>query len=294
MKTEVARYLGEREQESDWFDSTVMVARKYIKRLYALIHKKPSERAQQILFDRKPPEDSRIYAIQQLSKATTPAEQARLIMELKVPYRVASTVISQMTPTILLALIESMSDQELMNNLGSLKKRGAFNNPELKTKIEEKLGKAKKGKRVSGLKAAEVIKATDLSEETKKQLEEIADTQMKAKGRIKVPTALFIDKSGSMSVAIELGKQIGALISAICEQGLYTYAFDGMAYPIEVQSNNLADWEKALKGISAGGSTSVGAPIEFLRRKKQLVEQMIVVTDEDENAPPAFTASYRS
>ena len=38
LRTEIARYLREREADADWFDSTVLVARKAIKRLYALLH----------------------------------------------------------------------------------------------------------------------------------------------------------------------------------------------------------------------------------------------------------------
>ena len=36
-----------------------------------------------------------------------------------------------MTPTVLLALIERMSPQELINNIASLTKRGAMENPDL-------------------------------------------------------------------------------------------------------------------------------------------------------------------
>ena len=50
-----SRYLREREADADWFDSTVLVARKALKRLYALLHVPPGERAQQILFDEDPP-----------------------------------------------------------------------------------------------------------------------------------------------------------------------------------------------------------------------------------------------
>src|SRR5689334_2954392 len=55
VKTEVARYLRDREADPDWFDSTVLVARKALKRLYAVLHLQPGERAQQILFDKEPP-----------------------------------------------------------------------------------------------------------------------------------------------------------------------------------------------------------------------------------------------
>jgi hypothetical protein len=78
------------------------------------------------------------------------------------------------------------------------------------------------------------------------------------------------------------------MISAICEKELYVYAFDTLAYPIERGGDDLASWEKALKGITAGGGTSCGVPLEMMTRKTQHVEQIVVVTDEEENAPPLF------
>ena len=177
-----------------------------------------------------------------------------------------------MTPTVLLALIDRMSPQELINNLGALKRRGAFDNPELKALIEAKLQEAKTAERVSAFKAEEAMKAADLSDDVKRSLEQVADAQVKAKGRIDRPTALLIDKSGSMSVAIELGKRIGALVSSVSAQALYVYAFDTLAYPIQAAGPDLAAWEAAIKGITAGGGTSCGvarrddAPQEAVRR----------------------------
>jgi hypothetical protein len=288
LKTEITRYLREREADADWFDGSVLVARKAIKRLYALLHVKPGERAQQILFDENPPADSRLAALKNLARAKTPVEQARAILEHRIPYRVAATVVRQITPTVLLALVEVMSSQEVINNLAALKRRGAMENLDLKSLIEQKLEAAKTGKRVSAFKAEEALKSADLSADVRKKLEQVADTQVKAKGRIARPTALFIDKSGSMELAIELGKRLGSLISAICEKELYVYAFDTMAYPIERAGDDLASWEKALTGITAGGGTSCGVPLDFMSRKRHYVEQIIVVTDEGENTAPLF------
>src|SRR5439155_23748758 len=108
LKTEVTRYLREREADADWFDSTALTARKALKRLYALLHVAPAERAQKILFEEDPPADSRLFALKELAKAGTPAEQARAILAHRIPYRVAATVVRQLTPTVLLALIERM------------------------------------------------------------------------------------------------------------------------------------------------------------------------------------------
>jgi hypothetical protein len=293
LRTEVERYLREREADPDWFDSSVLTARKAIKRLYALLHVRPGARAQQVLFEEQPPEGSKLFALKELARASTPDEQARAIRAHRVPYRVAATVVTQMTPPVLLALVEVMSPQEVINNLAALKRRGAFDHPDLKALIERKLDEAKGGARVSAFKAEEAMKAADLSEDVRQKLEQVADTQIKAKGRITRPTALLIDKSGSMEVAIELGKRIGAMVSAVCEAPLFVYAFDTMAYPIEPDGADMAAWEKALQGIAAGGGTSCGVALEYLIRKRQYVEQFILVTDEGENTPPLFVDSLK-
>ena len=293
LKTEVTRYLREREADPMWFDSTVLSARKSIKRLYALLHVRPGERAQQILFDENPPADSRLFQLRELAKAEKPADQARAIVEHRIPYRVASTVIRQMTPTVLAALIDCMSPQELINNLGSLKRRGAMNNADLKSLIDEKLEQAKSDQRVSAFKAEQAVRSAGVSSDVREMLEQVADTQVKSKGRIVRPTALFVDKSASMEDAIELGKRIGAMISAVCESQLYVYAFDTMPYEITCQSDSLSDWERAFHGIRAGAATSIGCPLVAMQKKGQRVEQIIVITDEGENSSPRFVEALQ-
>lgn len=295
LRTEVVRYLREREADHDWFDSTVLIARAAVKRLYAVLHIQPSDRAQSILFDQNPPTGSKVAAVKSLRRAKDAAEQAAAIIDHKIPYRVASTVVSAMTPTVMLALLQVMSDQELINNLGSLRRRGVMDNPDLKEIVSARLDHAQTGKRVAALKSIEAAKVSGVSEDLRQQLEKVADTQVKSKGRIKRPTALLIDKSGSMDQAIEAGKRIASLTSAIMDAPLYVYAFDSIAYPVVApESNTLADWNKAFDGIQAGGCTSCGIGVEMLRRQKQRVEQIIMVTDEGENTSPPFLTTLQN
>ncbi|MEJ2736131.1 MAG: hypothetical protein P8189_21625 [Anaerolineae bacterium] len=293
MKTEITRYLREREADAAWFDSSVLQARRAMKRLYASLHIAPSPRAQAILFEDNPPADSRLYALKLIAQARSPAEQARAIVDNRIPYRVAASVIRKMTPTVLVALIDRMSPQELINNLGSLKRHGAFDNPDVKALIEAKLEQAQTADRVSAYKAKVAAKAAGVSEDVSTKLDAVTEARVQAKGTIARSTALLIDKSGSMREAIEIGKRIGAMIAGICQADLYVYAFDSMGYRIEVAGPSLSDWEKALLGIQAGGSTSCGVAIEMMRRQGEVVEQMIVVTDEGENSPPYFTATLK-
>jgi hypothetical protein len=292
LKTEVTRYLREREANPDWFDSTALVARKALKRLYAVLHIRPGERAQKILFDEQPPADSRVGALKRLARLDDPSEQARAIVEARIPFRIAVSVIPEISPAILEALIERMSPQELINNLGALQRYGTLSNPDLKAMIDLKLEEAKSYTRASALKPEAALQAVELSADVRRKLEEVADVQIKARGRLHRPTALLIDKSGSMEVALEVGKRIAAMISAACEKELYVYAFDSMAYPVQAKGSDWAAWKCAFEGINAGGETSCGIALEYMRRKKQYVEQIVVVTDEEEYTPPYFVESF--
>jgi len=245
-------------------------------------------RAQAILFENQPPEDSKLYQVKLLASTDDPVEQAKLIVEHNIAYTTAVGAITNMTPTVLAALINSMTDQELLVNLGSLKKRGALDNKDIKALVDAKLKKVKKSKKVDALKAAKAAKTAGVDDEMSKELMDISDTQLKAKGRISRSTALIIDKSQSMTEAIEIGKGIGAMISTIMEADFYCYAADVVAIPITCRSNSLDDWQNAMKMIKARNATSCGAGIHQLRGRGQRVEQIIMVTDQGENRAPYF------
>jgi hypothetical protein len=293
LKTEVEHYLRERENDPVRFDGAVLHARKTLKRLYAALHVKPGPRAQAILFDDNPPDDSRLAVLKKIAKSTNPAEQAKLIVDHRIPYRVAASVVAQMTPSVLVALIETMTPQELINNVSSLQKRGAMDHPDVKKLIEEKIESAKGAKRVSAFKAKEAVKAAAVDPGLAQKLHEVTQDQVRAKGTIKRPTALFVDKSGSMEQAIEVAQRLGSMIAGIMDAPLYVYAFDTIAYPIEAPGPDLKAWEKAFSGIKAAGGTSVGVAVDFMTRKKVAVEQIIVVTDEGENQAPLFVPSLQ-
>ncbi len=292
-RTAVIQYLRKREKDTDWFDSSVIRGRKVMKHLYASLRIKPSERAQQILFDNNPPEGTSLYSLKILAKEEEPAKQAKIIFDHKIPYPVAVGALKKITPSLMISLINNMSGQELINNMASLKKRGAFENPDIKAIIEEKLGEAGKDKRVSTMKARVASKVAGLSQELTDNLEQVALEKAKEKGTIKSPAAIFVDKSGSMDIAIEVGKAVATMCSAIAENDLFVYAFDNMAFPVTAKGKDMAAWEKAFSVIKAGGSTSIGVALEIMRRKKERVEHIIIITDEDENASPLFTETYK-
>ncbi|MBI4851394.1 MAG: hypothetical protein HY819_06345 [Acidobacteria bacterium] len=292
-RTAVRNYLNEREKNTLFFDRAAMRGRKAMKHLYASLHIKPGERADSILFKDEPPQDSLAFMVKKLAKATNSGEQALLIVEHKIPYTVSIGAIKKITPAVFVALINAMTPQEIINNLSSLKARGAFDHTNVKALIDQKLEEATKSNRVSAFKAIKAAEVTNLDEETTTRLQEITNQQVAKRGKITKPTALLVDKSGSMTLALEVGKQIAALVSGITDSDLFVYAFDSMACQIKAEGKELSAWDKAFQYIVAAGSTSIGAPVEIMRLRKQLVEQFIIVTDEGENATPHFTDAYK-
>ncbi len=297
FKSAITHYLKTRENNPRQFDGAALRARNDLKHLYASLRIKPGPRAQAILFDEQPPEDSALFALKRLAKAESAEEQARVIVEEKIPYTTAIGAIKHMTPALLVALINAMSPQEVINNMASLKRRGALDDPETRALIDGKLAQATSDKRVSTMKTKKAIQAAQLDAEAERTLTEITDQRVAAKVEIKRPTALFVDKSGSMSRAIEVAKQLAALISAVITADFYVYAFDTAAFEVKVKSAKgqrpaLSAWEHAFRLIRADGGTSPGVALAKMLKDGRLVDQLVIVTDEGENTAPYLADAW--
>ena len=291
LKNEVKQYLRYLEANDDRFDNVALGRSKDLKSLYASMSIKPSKRAQEILFEKKYPDKSKMNVLKEISEAE-PDKAAELIVKNKIPYTTAVGLVETLTPSIVAALINSMSPQELINNISSLEARGVMNNPGIKEMIEKKLEKAQKSSNVAALKS-KVAKKAVKDESLAEKLDKVADAQIKKRGTIKVPTAIFIDKSGSLSQAIEVGKNCAALISGATESTVYVVVFDTMPKQIFAEGNTMSAWEKAFKPVVANGGTSIGCALQLLRMKKYYVDQIVVVTDGGENHPvDHFAAVY--
>ena len=293
FETEVKNYLRWLEADNARFDSIALKNRADLKNLYVKLKIKPSDRAQAILFEGKIPEDSKLNVLKTISEST-PAKAAKLIVENKIPYTVAIGLIEKITPSILVALIDSMSPMEVINNMASLEEKGAMENEQTKALITEKLKKAEKTKSVSTLKSKTAVKTGRIKDEAViEQLEKVADAQVKKSGQISVPTSVFVDRSGSMNEAIQVGKSVAALISGATIVELTVVAFDGSPMPVVAKGTALSDWEKAFMPVRAGGQTSMGCALKYLMETNKVVETIVVITDEGENAAPMFTDVYK-
>ena len=287
-RSAVKTYLRTREAKPDLFDGAALRAKKALKSLYCRVRIAPSDRAKAILFGEGEIPEGRYLQAKKLLTAETPEQQARIIVENKIPLAVASSAIKEISGLTLAALIDVMSPQELLNNLGRLKKYGAMDHSDLRLLIEAKLKEAGKANRVDALKASQAAKAVGLKGAMAQKVKEVTDEQLSKKA-IKRPTALLIDTSGSMEVAVEIAKTIAPVIASRCTSTFKCYAFDTLAQEVKVEEGSSHSvWDKALSQLRISGWTSCGSAIRLLSRSDTVVEQIIIITDEHENRAPYF------
>jgi hypothetical protein len=291
LKSAVTAYLRALEGNAERFDRAALRSRRDLKHLYAGLRIAPNARAQAVLFAEQPPAGSPLSALKELARADDPAEQARMIVERRIPYTTAVGAIKTMTPSVMVALIAAMTPQETINHLASLKKRGAFDSPEVKALVEEKLKAAESDKRVSTLKATRALTNVALDESTAAVLTEATDRRVAKIARIARPTALFVDKSSSMTQAIDVAKEVAALVSAVCDD-FRVLTFDTAAFEVKASGTTRSAWEQAFRMVKADGSTSIGAPLAKLARERQHVEQVVIITDMGENTAPLLRDAY--
>ena len=286
LRHAVTKYLRDREARPEGFDRAVVRQGKALKRLYAGLHIRPCERAQQILFSRRPPEDSLNWQVKQLAACQSPAEQARRIVESRLPFPIAVGALKALTPATLAALLEVMTPAEVMNHVKMLRDKGAFEHPELRARIEDKLEQAKSDRRVSDYRALQAAEFAD--DKVRQSLEAVHQARIEAAGQIVRSTALLVDKSGSMEQALAIGVRLAALTAGLMKAPLHVLVFDSLAWAVQADASSAASWERAFQGIRAEGATSVGAPLAWLRKNHVSVEQLVVITDEEENSAPYF------
>ena len=297
-KTRIARsavrtYLQRREADVEWFDECCIRDSKSMKYLYATLRIKPSPRAEQILFQGKPPAESRVAASKKLpSLQKRPDQQAELIRQHHIHFTTARGAVTNYTPAILEALVEVMTPAQLITNLSFLEKRGALMHPAIRRTVLAKLERGVTESRVSEFKALVAMQKISVDRTLADRMLAMVGQRLRGRGTIQRNTAVLVDKSGSMEECIAIGRLLAALCSTICDAEMWVEAFDSASFPVQPTSRNFAGWEEAFKRIRASGATSIGVSVRKLR--DQPLEQLVLISDGEENTQPYFAQEVRA
>lgn len=287
LRTAVRVFLQRREAWPAWFDECVIRDRRSLKYLYATLHVRPDERSEAVLFQDRPPAEGRVAAVRRLaSLAHDPAAQARLIMGQRIQFTTALGAVRQFTPAVLYALASVMTPQQVINHMKFFEARGVLQDVRFRALVEEKLRHGRRDSRVSDFKSMVALSQVNADESLARELLALTSDRIKQRGAIEVPTALLVDKSGSMQECIEIGKLLAVVCSTITTAPLYVNAFDTSSFEVKSEGTDLASWTRAFRGIRADGGTSIGAGLTRLAQRE--LRQIVVISDGEENSSPFF------
>ena len=287
LRSAVQFYLRRREADPLWFDECVIRDRRSMRYMFATLHIKPQPRSQRILFEQKPPADSRVAVVRRLHQLKhDPTQQAALIRQHRIQFTTALGAAGPLQPPLMMALIEVMTPQQVINNLAFLQRRGAMDQPAARQLVLDKIEEGKRESRVHDTKSLTALKKLQDDPELRRSLLEMSQHRLRERGRLTRPTLLLVDKSGSMQVCVEIGKMLACLCSTIAEAPLWVEAFDSDSFTIKASEATFDAWEKAFRHIHANGWTSLGAPLRKLREEHY--EQILLISDGVENTQPFF------
>jgi hypothetical protein len=287
------KYLEIRETNNKWFDRTVISHRKAVIGLYAVSHKKPSPRAQGILFDKNYPNGS-IFQIVRDLKNKSSLETAGLILKYKIPFQIAVGAAAKAKDSdVILALIEGMTGNELINSTSMLKKFGVFNSPSLKAlkaAYDAAIERAKKDTKVNIFKASKASEVLD--EKTAKKVISVQRSQEKNISNIEGNVLIEADASDSMGGAIEKAKMVAAVIASRIKGKVWLIFFKTEPRSFEVSGKSYDEIAEMAKNIKASGRTSIGCPLDYILDKGEEVNCIVIVSDGCDNEPPFFHDVY--
>ena len=285
MKSIATDWLTRLQNNHRRFDGVVMRPNgtRGVKAMYKAYHVKANDYAKAILWDKTPPEGSMPWAVKQVALAGDIAEKAQLVMEYQLPYEIAASLMPKSVEAGI-ALVEVMTSTQALNSRSWVEKLGILEIPEVKTAYLAKLSQAQAS--VSSADHRKSAQGADA--EVEAVIAQAKESAVSHSAKISRDTLLLVDKSGSMESAIRFAQQAASRIAPLCDGNFMVVAFDTHGRVITARDNSLAAWKQAFAVIRAQGGTSVGAGLSTALNGGFMPEQVVIITDEEENNRPYY------
>lgn len=302
----VERYLREREAQRGFWDRTAVQHRQTLKTLYSQFHIKPdTEFRNLVLYGRTfekvklaVPENSVFGAIKRLRDMSA-VEAAAAIAHYKLPFLITKATLGPRAKTeqdIALAIINTMTPNELLANTKTLETWGIKTTPALRAAYEEGLKRTAASTKVQTLKAkkaAEVL-AEAGDEDLALKLEAVAEKQIAKQLSIDGNWLILADKSGSMANAIEIARQVAGILAKAVTGNVHLIFFDTGPRYFNVTGKSYEDIKEITRAVRAEGGTSIGTGVNYATVNCLDVDGIAIVSDGQENTYPYFYQEYAS
>lgn len=295
----VERYLRDREAHVRVWEKTAVQHRAALKTLYGRWHVKPFPYAKAVLFERQYAPGSVFEAIETL-KTLTPEGAARAITKFQIPFLVAQSILgpTMKSDALILALLDVMSPAELVNNVKRFEQWGVKTNPALRSAFETAMQRATTSKRASSTlkatKAAEVLE--DAGDEVlAAKLKALQERQIETRGGVEGNWLVLADASPSMSIAIEIAKDVAAVLTRMVKGQVHLVFFDSTPRHKDVTGKTLDEIKALTKHEKVqGNGTSIGCGLALAMEKKLAIDGICIISDAKENTVPFFVERYQA
>lgn len=283
----IEAYLRDRESSYGRFERVALQHKGALKELYALLHIKPGDFAQKILFDGL---KLGVFADVARLKDMDPVEAAGTIMAKRIPFLVAMGALGAKSkdPAVVQALIGAMTPTELVTNSKMLERLGVKTDPALRAAYEAGLQKV-------GDSNAATLKTTRAAEAiggaTGERLRGAQEKQLDKLG-VQGDWLVLADKSSSMRTSIGVARQICDVLARVAQGAVHLVFYDDKPTYFNVTGKTLDEIAEITKRVVANGNTGIGCGLDYAQTKGFVVDGVIVIGDANENQPPSFASAY--
>lgn len=310
VKKLAARYLRDREANVKVLERAMLQHRAPLRRLYSLYWVEPVPYAKAVLFGpgkKDNPDDPRwqvpagcVFDIVSRLDKMTPLQAASAIIRFNIPLLVAEGALKEKlrSTDVVLALIKSMSPTELINRTKMLQKLGVRKDAVLRAAFDEALEKAgRAGHRSASLKANRAAEVLSDEEDPANavlitKLNALQERVIEEKLSFDGDWLVLGDRSGSMQHAIELARQVSAMIARGARGKIYLVFFNESPQFFDVTGKTYEELKDLTKNVIANGGTWIGCGLDYILERGLSVDGIAIVSDGGENRAPVFAEVY--
>jgi hypothetical protein len=299
LRRAIERRLQKLQEDEAAFDREALLHFARLKRLHALLHIKPGDRARAMLFE-KPPEGSGRSALRELVAARKDARRAtELVREHRVPYLLAEAALGKIEPPVAIALIETLDPEELLGRLPLMARRNLLEG-EVREALLRRLSAIGRdpNQRFAYAKIESIVRYADLDKALASALFNLVISGVEPSA-LEGDTALIVDVTGSMAreggcldLAAGVAWRLDRALDPSAKLHVCLASTEGSVVPTR-RNSGLDQWRGTFTvAVPEVPGTSLGAALEQLGRERIAVSRLVVVTDGYENRPPRLATAY--
>lgn len=302
----VMRYLRNLEADAKAWERVALQHRETMRVLYGRYHIAPgagtkaAPSKQDVTLMKGAATTGKFAAVRVLNQLPAAAVQ-QTITKYKLPFLIVRGALGARAkePAILVAIIKSMTDVELVSNVRLLKRLGAELIPEARAALEQAIDRAGNGKHAprATLKATRAAESLEDSGDDRlaSKMRGLQERQLSNLGGVEGDWLVLADKSGSMQHSIDTASQIAAVLARMVTGKVHLVFFDDApTYYYDVTGKDYEQVKKLTASVKAGGGTSIGCGLQRLVDSNLEVQGIAIVSDGAHHHGISFQAAYRA